>query len=128
MSFDEFRIVKISFSLNKKFKRKSKGVPINPIIAVGHRYNKTKATIFLKVSLVEANCPFSFDIEGEGKFTFSENINTKMADQFLKINCPAIIFPYIRETVADITRRSGYPPLHLPPVNFIELAKEKQEI
>ncbi|MDP3298216.1 MAG: protein-export chaperone SecB [Thermodesulfovibrionia bacterium] len=36
------------------------------------------------------------------------------------------MFPYVRETIADLTRRAGFPPLHLNPINFIQLA-EKQE-
>lgn len=36
----------------------------------------------------------------------------------LGIGCPNIIFPYARETVADVIQRAGFPPLHLAPVNF----------
>lgn len=36
----------------------------------------------------------------------------------LGIGCPNIIFPYARETVADVVQRAGFPPLHLAPVNF----------
>jgi preprotein translocase subunit SecB len=35
-----------------------------------------------------------------------------------------IISPYIRETIADLTRSAGFPPLHLNPINFVELAKQ----
>ena len=36
----------------------------------------------------------------------------------LGIGCPNIVFPYARETIADVILRAGFPPLHLAPVNF----------
>jgi len=36
----------------------------------------------------------------------------------LGIACPNILFPYARETVADLVGRAGFPALHLAPVNF----------
>jgi preprotein translocase subunit SecB len=36
----------------------------------------------------------------------------------LGIHCPTVLFPYIRETVADAVMRAGYPPVHLDPINF----------
>jgi len=29
-----------------------------------------------------------------------------------------VLFPYVRETIADATLRAGYPPVHLQPINF----------
>ncbi|MCC6609580.1 MAG: protein-export chaperone SecB [Burkholderiales bacterium] len=39
-------------------------------------------------------------------------------DPILGIACPNILFPYARETVADLVGRAGFPPIHLAPVNF----------
>ena len=36
----------------------------------------------------------------------------------IAVNCPNVIFPYIRETVADAVTRAGFPPVHLAPINF----------
>ena len=43
----------------------------------------------------------------------------------LGIHCPAILFPYIRETIADAVTRAGFPPVHLDPINF-ELLYQQQ--
>lgn len=32
--------------------------------------------------------------------------------------CPNVVFPFARETVADLVQRAGFPPLLLQPVNF----------
>ncbi len=36
----------------------------------------------------------------------------------LAVNCPTVLFPYIRETLSDAVTRAGFPPVHLAPINF----------
>jgi preprotein translocase subunit SecB len=43
----------------------------------------------------------------------------------LGIHCPNILFPYIREAIADAITRAGFPPVHLDPINF-ELLYQQQ--
>ena len=39
-------------------------------------------------------------------------------EPFLLINCPALIFPFLRRLVADLSREGGFPPLLLDPIDF----------
>jgi len=41
------------------------------------------------------------------------------------VNCRAIIFPYLREYISDLTKRAGFTPLFLPPFNFVEANKQR---
>ena len=41
------------------------------------------------------------------------------------IHCPNMLFPYVRETIADAITRAGFPPVHLNPINF-ELLYQQQ--
>ncbi len=127
MILDDYRLTKVAFSANKKF-RKKKPIPLNPLIGMAHKYNKKNRIIILSLKLVlnEKNAPFSFEIESESKFVIEGDPNKKMIEQLSTMNCPAIIFPYLRETIADLTRRAGYPPLHLPSINFVELAQTRK--
>jgi len=43
----------------------------------------------------------------------------------LAIHCPAVLFPYARETIADATMRAGFPPVHLAPINFEALYQQQ---
>lgn len=36
----------------------------------------------------------------------------------LATHCPTVLFPYVRETIADAITRMGYPAIHLAPINF----------
>ena len=68
--------------------------------------------------------PFYFDVTFVGLFEFTESIQEELRKQYATINCPAIIFPYLRETLADLTRRAAFPPLHLPITNFTKFAQK----
>ena len=43
----------------------------------------------------------------------------------IAIHCPTVLFPYVRETIADATVRAGYPPVHLAPINFEALYQQQ---
>jgi len=43
----------------------------------------------------------------------------------MAVNCPNVLFPYARETIASATIRAGYPPIHLAPINFEVLYQEQ---
>jgi preprotein translocase subunit SecB len=57
-----------------------------------------------------------------------ENLPEAALEPFLLIDCPALLFPFARRLVADLTREGGFPPLLLDPINFANLfAKRQQE-
>lgn len=129
MSFLAFNLLNINFIVNEKFSSKAKKIPITTSIGIRHEFEKRSKVmdIFLKIEIKDENMPFHFFIEGKGIFKFKDIPNESVLTNVAEINGPAIIFPYIRETVADMTRRAGFPPLHLNPVNFVALAKERTE-
>jgi len=73
---------------------------------------------------------FVLEIEYAGIF----NITGVPEDQlhpFLLIECPRMLFPFLRRIVSDVTRDGGYPPLNLDNIDFVaiyrnELARRQQ--
>ncbi len=43
----------------------------------------------------------------------------------LFIECPALLFPYARRIVSDLTREGGFPPLLLDPIDFSALFRQR---
>ena len=66
--------------------------------------------------LVEASQAGLFTIRG---------IPPEHLQQVIAINCPTVLFPYIRETLADAVARAGFPPIHLVPINFEVLYQQQ---
>jgi preprotein translocase subunit SecB len=58
-----------------------------------------------------------------------DNLPEPALESFLLIDCPTLLFPFVRRLVADLTREGGFPPLLLDPINFANLfAKRQQEM
>ena len=70
------------------------------------------ATLFL----VEASQAGIFTIRG---------VPADQLQPVLAIHCPTVLFPYLRETVADAIARAGFPPVHLAPINFEALYQQQ---
>ena len=56
-----------------------------------------------------------------------KNVPEEALDVFLLIHCPALVFPFLRRLVADLTREGGFPPLFLDPVDFAALYAHHQK-
>jgi len=108
------------FVLNPNFKpEKDKQIEIN--YGVNISFEKKDKLVKVIVSVISDNKvqPFMFNIATMGLFSFQKMPQRAILERVVHINCASIIFPYIRESVADLTRRAGIPPFHLDPVNFI---------
>lgn len=56
-----------------------------------------------------------------------KNIPDEALEPILLINCPTILFPFLRRIIADMTQEGGFPPLLLDPIDFANLYKQRQE-
>jgi preprotein translocase subunit SecB len=56
-----------------------------------------------------------------------QSIPEQALEPFLLINCPSLLFPFLRRLVADLTREGGFPPLLLDPIDFAGLYMQKQQ-
>ncbi|MBM3490887.1 MAG: protein-export chaperone SecB [Alphaproteobacteria bacterium] len=41
------------------------------------------------------------------------------------IECPRLLFPFVRRIIADCTRDGGFPPLMLEPIDFAQLLRQQ---
>ena len=56
-----------------------------------------------------------------------ENLPQEALEPFLMINCPTLLFPFMRRLIADISREGGYPPLLLDPIDFAQVYLQRQQ-
>ena len=57
-----------------------------------------------------------------------KNLPEQQLEAFLLVNCPALLFPYLRRIVSDTTREGGFPPLLLDPIDFAALYLRRQQV
>lgn len=44
---------------------------------------------------------------------------------FLLIECPRMLFPFLRRIVSDVTRDGGFPPLNLDNIDFVAIYRQE---
>ena len=63
---------------------------------------------------------FVLEVDYVGIFHI-ENVPDDQIHPFLLIECPRMIFPFLRRIVSDVTRDGGFPPLNLENIDFVQL-------
>lgn len=69
---------------------------------------------------------FVFEIDYVGIFHI-DGVPEDQLHPFLLIECPRMIFPFLRRIVSDVTRDGGFPPLNLENIDFIQLYRAEIE-
>ncbi|MDJ0826229.1 MAG: protein-export chaperone SecB [Rhodobacter sp.] len=67
---------------------------------------------------------FVLELEYGGLFQI-ENVPDEQLHPFLMIECPRMLFPFVRRIISDVTRDGGFPPLNLDSVDFIQLYRQE---
>ncbi len=96
--------------------------------------NQYESTITLKVeskNKADSKTLFFLELDYVGIFHI-ENVPDDQLHPFLMIECPRMIFPFLRRIVSDVTRDGGFPPLNLENIDFLsmyrnEIARRAQE-
>lgn len=67
---------------------------------------------------------FLFELVYAGMFTLGD-LPEQSVPPVLLIECPRLLFPFVRSIVADVTRDGGFPPLALAPIDFSEIYRRQ---
>ena len=72
------------------------------------------------------NVIYNIELVYAGLFRLT-NIPENLLQPVLFVDCPAMLFPFMRRLVADLTREGGYPPLYLDPIDFPSLYRQNAD-
>ncbi len=67
---------------------------------------------------------FLLELEYGGIFHI-ENIPDDQLHPYMMIECPRMLFPFLRRIVSDVTRDGGFPPLNLDSIDFMQLYRNE---
>lgn len=89
--------------------------------------NLYETTIHFTAKAVnKAGIIYDMEVAYAGLFQI-ENMPPEALEPFLLINCPTLLFPFLRRLLADITREGGFPPLLLDPIDFAQLYMQRHQ-
>ncbi len=78
--------------------------------------NRDKANHETKIFLLEIDYVGLFNIAG---------VPEDQLHPFLLIECPRLLFPFLRRIVSDVTRDGGFAPLNLDNIDFLALYRQE---
>ncbi|MFO1174675.1 MAG: protein-export chaperone SecB [Paracoccaceae bacterium] len=93
---------------------------------VPHQYEvftKVKATSLNKV---DNSALFVLEVDYGGIFHV-EGVPDEQLHPFLMIECPRMLFPFLRRIISDVTRDGGFPPLNLDTIDFLALYRQEAQ-
>ena len=73
---------------------------------------------------VNGDVLFLLELEYGGTFQI-EGVAEEQLHPFLLIECPRLLFPYVRRIISDVTRDGGFPPLNVDQVDFMALYRQE---
>ena len=85
-------------------------------VAIKLRVDSTAKDSKEKLFLMELDYVGVFHIEG---------VPEDQMHPFLLIECPRMLFPFVRRIVSDVTRDGGFPPLNIDTVDFLALYRQE---
>lgn len=91
--------------------------------------NQFEIVIKLKVNSVNKGTTenlFLLELEYAGLFLVT-GVPDEQLHPFLLIECPRMLFPFLRRIVSDVTRDGGFPPLNMETIDFLQLYRQELE-
>ncbi|MDP3961626.1 MAG: protein-export chaperone SecB [Pseudorhodobacter sp.] len=73
---------------------------------------------------VNGDTLFLLELEYGGIFHV-EGVADDQLHPFLLIECPRMLFPFVRRIISDVTRDGGFPPLNVDTVDFLALYRQE---
>lgn len=92
--------------------------------AVDHQYEVLNKYRVTSTNKSDGATLFLLELEYGGVFHV-EGVPEDQLHPFLLIECPRLLFPYVRRIVSDVTRDGGFPPLNIDNVDFLALYRQE---
>lgn len=104
---------------------------VNLAVRLASRFSgEDRCEVQLEVQVIadpENRQPYSVDVVYVGRFRFGELPEDLSREQFIERNAAAILFPYVREAVGNLTSRGAFGPLWIPPVNVVAMLESGKQ-
>lgn len=130
--FENYGIDYIQYSVNEDFNnREEVELDLEIEVSVKVKDDELKSAITLIAHVFDdaknKNYPFSLDVSITGFFSAEGDMKPDEFKEYCKCNGTAVLFPFLRSTIADVTRTANVQPLILPLFNIHNLIKQQEK-
>lgn len=92
--------------------------------SVEHQFDVITKFKVTSKNKVNGDTLFLLELEYAGIFHV-EGVAEEQLHPFLLIECPRLLFPFVRRIISDVTRDGGFPPLNIDTVDFLALYRQE---
>ncbi|NGQ91145.1 protein-export chaperone SecB [Rhodobacter sp. HX-7-19] len=91
---------------------------------VDHQYDVISKYRCTSKNKTNGETLFLLEVE-YGAIFHVEGVPEEQLHPFLLIECPRLVFPFVRRIISDVTRDGGFPPLNIDTVDFVALYRQE---
>jgi len=102
-------------------------IPVELTCSSDYQAEKSLLKVTVAISIKDPNPGYRLSAEIGGIFHLHADPEEDLLNRLRLVSCPAILFPYLREAVSEVSRRGGFEPFYLPPANFIKMYESAEE-
>ena len=134
--FEGFRLGEVMFKGNASFSF-ARPVPVDYDIRKGivdQDTDQSSAIVAIECDMFTGQpleqVPFHLSLRAIGSFRIeaAEDISPQLRHALLNQNAPAVLFPFVRASIASITAAANYPPVIVPVLNINHVKSLDSEI
>lgn len=100
---------------SKQLPKKKSSIKCQYAIEINVDEEKNEVSALLSAKSESEGLPFSFDLKSEAIFKCDVSCPS---EKHIILEAIPYIYPFVKELVADLTRKSYYPPFYLPPIEL----------
>lgn len=89
-----------------------------------HQYEVISKFRVTSTNKADNSTLFLAELDYGGVFLI-EGVPDDQLHPFLMIECPRMLFPFVRRIISDVTRDGGFPPFNMDPVDFVALYRQE---
>ena len=124
-----YKVTKINYSIDESFGKKldklSREVNVKKVI---DKKNNRFVEIVLNIKITSKSKKFKLIFQIKGGFLAQRSMPDEIFKKLCDQNAPAILFPYARAIISNITVQANIFPIILPTINFIAPEKKKKAV
>lgn len=91
---------------------------------VEHQYEVVSKYRVTSTNAADKSTLFLCEVDYGGIFHV-EGVPEDQLHPFLLIECPRMLFPFVRRIISDVTRDGGFPAFNMDPVDFVALYRQE---
>lgn len=130
ITFEGYTVKRLSFTPKKPASATEDDtcVGFSPVFERKIKWNKDgdcRVSLTATVGQPDDNMPFIATASIVGQFKVPD---AEKANELMEVNGTAILYPYLRAVMTQLTSAANVPPVYLPIINLVEMLKVKDKV